>query len=83
MYLRNTLSVVCPASCFVVSAPLLTLTYARRSCEISPIGVTILLYGVNAHMFFPPTIYTPGFNEKKKTRLSQVSLVRSSLRMRD
>ncbi|KIJ64202.1 hypothetical protein HYDPIDRAFT_112154 [Hydnomerulius pinastri MD-312] len=28
----------------------------------------LLLYGISAHIFFPPTMYTPGFDEENKTK---------------
>lgn len=27
-----------------------------------------LLYGITTHIFFPPTMYTPGFDEENKTK---------------
>jgi len=27
-----------------------------------------MLYGIDTHIFFPPTMYTPGFNEENKTK---------------
>ena len=28
----------------------------------------LLLYGIDVHVFFPPTMYTPGFDEENKTK---------------
>lgn len=28
----------------------------------------LMLYGIDAHIFFPPTMYTPGFEEENKTK---------------
>ncbi|KAL4072381.1 hypothetical protein V8B97DRAFT_1870391 [Scleroderma yunnanense] len=28
----------------------------------------LLLYGIDVHIFFPPTMYTPGFDEENKTK---------------
>ncbi|KAG1751848.1 hypothetical protein EDB19DRAFT_1674042 [Suillus lakei] len=28
----------------------------------------LMLYGIDIHIFFPPTMYTPGFDEEKKTK---------------
>ncbi|KAI6158441.1 hypothetical protein EDD17DRAFT_1488682, partial [Pisolithus thermaeus] len=38
----------------------------RMSCVL--LCITILLYGINDHIFFPPTMHTPGFNEENKTK---------------
>jgi 3-dehydrosphinganine reductase len=27
-----------------------------------------MLYGIDTHIFFPPTMYTPGFEEENKTK---------------
>jgi len=27
-----------------------------------------MLYGIDIHIFFPPTMYTPGFEEESKTK---------------
>ena len=27
-----------------------------------------MLYGIDTHIFFPPTMYTPGFDEENKTK---------------
>lgn len=28
----------------------------------------LMLYGIDTHIFFPPTMYTPGFEEENKTK---------------
>lgn len=28
----------------------------------------MLLYGINVHIFFPPTMFTPGYEEENKTK---------------
>ena len=28
----------------------------------------LMLYGIDIHIFFPPTMYTPGFEEESKTK---------------
>ncbi|KAG2143690.1 hypothetical protein DEU56DRAFT_733169 [Suillus clintonianus] len=38
----------------------------------------LLLYGINTHIFFPPTVYTPGFDEERKTKPSITRMIEST-----
>ena len=48
-----------------------------RPCEgVSPIIAALadtlqselMLYGISVHIFFPPTMFTPGYEEENKTK---------------
>ncbi|KAI6000381.1 hypothetical protein F5J12DRAFT_845722 [Pisolithus orientalis] len=38
----------------------------------------LLLYGIDVHIFFPPTMYTPGFDEENKTKPSITRKIEST-----
>jgi 3-dehydrosphinganine reductase len=37
-----------------------------------------MLYGIDTHIFFPPTMYTPGFEEENKTKPSITRKIEST-----
>lgn len=38
----------------------------------------LMLYGIDTHIFFPPTMYTPGFEEENKTKPAITRAIESS-----
>ncbi|KAH7882640.1 hypothetical protein F5I97DRAFT_1907035 [Phlebopus sp. FC_14] len=38
----------------------------------------LLLYGIDMHIFFPPTMYTPGFDEENKTKPAITRMIEST-----
>jgi len=37
-----------------------------------------MLYGVDVHIFFPPTMFTPGYEEENKTKPQIVKKIESA-----
>ncbi|KAH7927027.1 NAD(P)-binding protein [Leucogyrophana mollusca] len=38
----------------------------------------LMLYGIDTHIFFPPTMYTPGFNEENRTKPAVTRMIEST-----
>ena len=38
----------------------------------------MMLYGVDVHIFFPPTMFTPGYEEENKTKPRIVKKIEST-----
>ena len=38
----------------------------------------MMLYGVDVHIFFPPTMFSPGFEEENKTKPQIVKKIEST-----